>query len=300
MPAFVERELRAFLRCGILEYGFARVRCDDCARDRLVAFSCKRRGFCPSCGARRMTEIAAHWCDVLIPDIPMRQWVLSLPFRLRLVLAFDHKLLSKVLAAYLRAVFAWQKRRAKALFDVEDVRSGALTVIQRFGSALNLNVHAHSLIPDGVFIRTVPEKGVHFQRLPAPSSEEVCEVLGDVALRIGRVLKRHGLFGEEDTPEWALHERGLVQCSEGSMTGRVAIGPTAGDRPRALGRRRHAQWRAQTGRRCAQLEGFSLHANVAVAAGQRDRLERLCRYLLRPSLSHQRLKRPRTATSGSS
>ena len=53
-PRFIEQELRAFLRCGVLAHGFLRVHCDDCGHDRLVAFSCKRRGFCPSCGGRRI------------------------------------------------------------------------------------------------------------------------------------------------------------------------------------------------------------------------------------------------------
>jgi hypothetical protein len=45
VPRFVERELRSFLRCGILAHGFVRVHCDDCGLDRVVAFSCKGRGF---------------------------------------------------------------------------------------------------------------------------------------------------------------------------------------------------------------------------------------------------------------
>ena len=131
---------------------------------------------------------------------------------------------------------------------------------------------------------------MQFQRLPAPSDEDVCEVVADVALRIGRVLKRHGLHGDSDTPEWALTEAGLVQACEGSLSGRAVFGATAGDRPRAVGKVRESRWVEMRGRRCAQLEGFSLHANVAVPAGDRDRLEQLCRYLLRPSLSHQRLE----------
>jgi hypothetical protein len=47
-PRFVEREFEKFLACGLLCHGFVRVRCDTCAEERLVAFSCKTRGFCPS------------------------------------------------------------------------------------------------------------------------------------------------------------------------------------------------------------------------------------------------------------
>ena len=56
LPDFVKAEFEAFLECGILPHGFLRVRCDQCHHEKLVAFSCKRRGICPACGARRMGE----------------------------------------------------------------------------------------------------------------------------------------------------------------------------------------------------------------------------------------------------
>jgi Transposase zinc-binding domain len=54
LPGFVVNELRKFLRCGVLSHGFCRVRCGDCAFERLVPFSCKGRAICPSCAGRRM------------------------------------------------------------------------------------------------------------------------------------------------------------------------------------------------------------------------------------------------------
>jgi hypothetical protein len=69
VPRFVERELRAYLGCGILAHGFVRVRCDACGCERLVAFSCKGRGFCPSCGGRRMADTAAHLVDRVLPEV---------------------------------------------------------------------------------------------------------------------------------------------------------------------------------------------------------------------------------------
>jgi ribosomal protein S27E len=60
LPKHVEKELRAYLECGILAYGFVRVKCEDCKSELLVAFSCKKRGFCPSCGGKRMAETAAY------------------------------------------------------------------------------------------------------------------------------------------------------------------------------------------------------------------------------------------------
>jgi hypothetical protein len=70
LPGFVKEEFDAFLDCGILAGRFPRLRCADCAHEMLVAFSCKRRGFCPSCGARRMAETAAHLVDTSSPGCP--------------------------------------------------------------------------------------------------------------------------------------------------------------------------------------------------------------------------------------
>ncbi|MBA3591953.1 MAG: transposase zinc-binding domain-containing protein [Methylibium sp.] len=81
LPQFIKDEFDAFLECGILAHGFLRLRCVDCGHDKLLAFSCKRRGFCPSCGARRMSQTAAHLIDHVIPHVPVRQWVLSPPSR---------------------------------------------------------------------------------------------------------------------------------------------------------------------------------------------------------------------------
>ena len=70
-----------YLQCGILADGFLRLRCGDCGHDKLLAFSCKRRGFCPSCGARRMSQTAAHLVDHVIPRVPVRQWATAAPSR---------------------------------------------------------------------------------------------------------------------------------------------------------------------------------------------------------------------------
>jgi hypothetical protein len=146
VPRFVERELRSFLECGILAYGFVRVHCDACGLDRAVPFSCKRRGFCPSCCGRRMADTAAHLADRVFPRAPVRQWVLSLPFALRYRLAYDASLLGEVLAALTRTVFGSLRRRAREV-GIEHGQCGTVTFIQRFGGSLNLNVHFHMLAP---------------------------------------------------------------------------------------------------------------------------------------------------------
>src|SRR6266849_3818182 len=192
LPMFVEQEFRDFLACGVLERGFARLRCGECAFERLVPFSCKGRGFCPSCGGRRMTECAARIVDEVIPRVPVRQWVLSLPYRLRYLLAWDHALARAGLGVFVRVLRGFQRHRARR-YGIRDGRSGCVTVIQRFGGGLNLNIHFHTLLFDGVFCAKGEEGMLDFRPLPPPTDEEVGVVLARITARLQRLLERRGL-----------------------------------------------------------------------------------------------------------
>ena len=79
----IERSLRSFLECGIHRFGVVRFQCKKCGTDLFVAFSCKRRGVCPSCDAKRAVAGVAWAVDNLLPQVPYRQWVLVVPKRLR-------------------------------------------------------------------------------------------------------------------------------------------------------------------------------------------------------------------------
>ena len=151
LPHFVQQEFDAYLKCGRMEAGFLRVRCEQCHAEKLVAFSCKRRGFCPSCGARRMAETAALLADEVLPERPLRQWVLSLPHALRFLLATDPAALTLVLGEAYRAIS--RHLLHKAGLARSGGATGAVTLVQRFGLALNLNVHFHMLFLDGVYVR---------------------------------------------------------------------------------------------------------------------------------------------------
>lgn len=179
MPRHVERELRNYLGCGVLAHGFVRVRCEDCGFDRLVAFSCKGRAVCPSCRGRRMADAAAYLVDRVLPVAPYRQWTLSVPWRLRMALARDGALLAKVLGNFVRAVFRWQRASARAR-GIRGASPGAVTAIQRFGSVLNLNVHFHTLIADGVFVDDAAG-GARFVALPPPTDDEVEHICARVS-----------------------------------------------------------------------------------------------------------------------
>jgi hypothetical protein len=289
LPRFIEREFREFITCGALSRGFARVRCENCTFERLVPFSCKRRGFCPSCGGRRMAEQAAHLVDRVLPQVPLRQWVLTLPHRLRYLLAYNHALCRAVLGVAVRTVLGFYRRRARRT-GVRDGRSGAVTVIQRFGGGLQLNVHFHSLFLDGVFAER-PDNVLEFHPADPPTDEEVARVLATIHGRVGRLLTRRGLAVEDrpDVDPLAEESPALAGISSASIQGRIAFGPRAGARVLQVGREPDAPWVTSRGPCQAHLEGFDLHANSTVAADDRAGVERLCRYVLRPPVAQERL-----------
>src|SRR5437870_2200407 len=96
LPAYVQRASYDYLQCGILAHGFLRLGCDTCKHERLLPFSCKRRGFCPSCAGRRIAQTAAHLVERVIPWVPTRQWVVSVPIPLRYWMSSSQDLTAKV------------------------------------------------------------------------------------------------------------------------------------------------------------------------------------------------------------
>jgi hypothetical protein len=98
-----------YLDCGIFERGFARIRCPDCATEFLLAFSCKGRGLCSSCGAKRAAEFAAFLQDEVVADVGHAQWVFTVPKLLRPYFMHHRELLGPLCTA------AWQTVRETAL-----------------------------------------------------------------------------------------------------------------------------------------------------------------------------------------
>ena len=292
---FVERELRAYLDCGILARGFLRLHCDGCGHDRLLAFSCKGRGLCPSCGERRMADTAAHLVDSVLPEVPVRQWVLTLPYPLRYRCAWDARLTSEVLRAFLRALFADQRRRARIHHGVPRGQCGAVTAIQRFGSALNTNPHFHSIVLDGVY-GGPPHAPGPFLPLPPPELEDVARIMGGTARRVMRLLEKRGL-GNEDDP-LATDDPLRATLIAASVRSHIATGPDAGQPWRRLGDRvepmepeeSDTSRKAEAPSRCVREGGMSLHADVSIPGPDRRRIERLGRYILRPPVTLDRLE----------
>ena len=190
LPLHVDKEFAEFLKCGRFEHGFLRVVCDDCKHEKLVAFSCKRRGFCPICGARRMAESAKLLVDDVLSGYPVRRWVLSLPIPLRLLLARYPKELSKVMQIIHRAIATDVIQRAGYL--KKQANTGAVTYIQRFGSALNLNIHFHMLFLEGVI--TQEDAKVKFSPVKAPSHADMECLINTISHRIAQYLEKTGLI----------------------------------------------------------------------------------------------------------
>lgn len=285
LPRFVERELRGYLACGLLCHGFCRVHCPSCGRDALVAFSCKGRAFCPSCGGRRMAQTAAHLVDNVLPEVPVRQWVISFPWRVRFLLARNARLCGAVRRLVLRAIFTWYRRRAG--FRGHAAQGGAVCVAQRYGGALNLNLHIHALLLDGVYSAPSLHAPPIWHRADPPADEDVLRLCRTIRIRVLRLLHRRGLLDE--APDTNEQPSLLSLIAAASVQGRTALEPQAGSRLGRLGTPAVDPSAAPRAPLCANVDGFSLHAAVRVGAGQRDRLERLCRYVSRPALATGRL-----------
>jgi|GEM_PF-1745857 len=171
----------------MLTHGFIRTECLSCGSARLVAFSCKGRTLCPSCGAKRMAVQAAHLLERVLPHGPIRQWVLSMPFDLRFLLASQPKIITAVLRTFIHSIFSYYRNANSKL------HCDAIAFIQRFDSALNLNVHFHVVVLDGGYLINGHGDPV-FQPATAPSHEAILNASTHIATATRRLLIRKGFI----------------------------------------------------------------------------------------------------------
>jgi len=232
LPQYVQSEFEEYLKCGRLEYGFLRVQCESCHQEQLVAFSCKRRGFCPSCGAKRMVESAALLVDSVLPLKPIRQWVLSVPFALRWLLSSEPQVLGRALGVVTRAISSFLIK--KAGFNHKTAKTGAVTLIQRFGSALNLNVHFHMLFLDGVYEIADSAKGCRFHAIKTPTLKEMGALLHQICERLARLLEREGFLEREVGPDClmldGIDDDVINELQGSSITYRIAVSKQRGQK----------------------------------------------------------------------
>ena len=143
-----------------------------------------------------MADSAALLVDEILPHQPMRQWVLSVPFPLRFLFASQPAVMGQVLGIVYRAIATHLIH--KAGYTKTTAQTGAVTLIQRFGGALNLNIHFHMLFLDGVYIGSVHGSPVRFRWVKAPSSDELTQLTHTIAHRVARYLERRGLLVRDD------------------------------------------------------------------------------------------------------
>jgi hypothetical protein len=277
MPGFVVRELHRYLRCGVLAHGAACFRCEHCGHGRMVALSCGGRGFCPRCLGRHMTELAHDWTRWVLPRVRIRQWVLSLPLPLRVPLARYHDLALAVHAVAARAIEAWYRRKGRAL-GIARSKTGMLTVVQRFGSDLALNIHFHMLVLDGVF----DDDGT-FAPIAPPSLTKIEVLVATIARRIARMCERRATEQDDDADPSELALLGTFARSA-SRRGASKHAPEGGEDPV------HDEAPDWGGKIKARVDGYDLECTTVVRAEDRERLEHLCKYLLRPPLADRRLR----------
>ncbi len=314
LPGFVKKELEAFLACGRAELGFSRVACAGCGFERLVPWSCKGRGVCPSCVSRRMSDTAAHLVDHVLPRVPVRQWVLSVPPPLRYVMAWDTELCAAVVRIFMRAVrrhLVGVAHREVVVARRGDADFGAVCMVQRWGGSGNLNVHVHALVADGVFVaesesepQLQPESQMRasFRALAAPETAEVQAVAWETCERVVALLRKRGqwLDASPEDDRFAAEQPLLAQLYGASISGTLVLGPKAGQRQMCLyGATARPSEDGEPsgggggsgGTKVKNAYGFDVHAGVRVSADDRAGLERLARYVTRPPLSKRRLMR---------
>ena len=255
----------------------------------LVAFSCKKRGFCPSCGAKRMAETASHLVENIFPQVGIRQYVLSMPIPLRYWMASSKKLTGEI-----HRIFASSVEKFYTAQRAVETTSGSIAFVQRFGSALNLNVHLHMLQIEGSY-QEDPSGTHRFSRGSIPCNQDIENLVEEISSRVIRLLRRRGFLGEasEDPKPDPLFEEepAYASCMSASVQNRIALGLRKGKSVRFIGSGfgYEGEQAFLKSSRCVQVNGFSLHANVVIRWHRRDQLEKLIGYVARSSLSTKRM-----------
>lgn len=240
IPDYVVEEFKAYLKCGILSHGFLRLKCDSCQEEKIVAFSCKKRGFCPSCCTKRMVEASSHLLQNVLPVVPYSQFVVSFPVPLRYWLQANRKLYAKIHKIMIAQIHKYCIDKAEAI-GIKYPKSGSIRVTQRWGSALNLNVHCHILCPDVVYTNI----GTHprLRNTDPITDDEVAALVEKIVQFVMHHLKRMGYLDNEGDIVQNPKQDDLFAESESlslatacSITSKIAFGPNAGKYLRKIGK----------------------------------------------------------------
>jgi hypothetical protein len=225
-----------------------------------------------------MCATSANLVERVLPEVDLRQWVLTFPFAWSRRLGQDGALLGTLTRLFVQTVHAFDAQRAAAS-GVTGAKTGAVTVVQRTSSDLRLNPHLHVVFLDGSY--HVQGDELAWEDLGRLETREVGEVLERAVRRIDKHLRRHGLLDSAD-PE-AEREGIEDQLTASAVSGQVL--PAGPQWSRGLSPPRAAAL-GYAKPLCASLDGFTLHA--ATRALHLAGREALLRYVLRPPLAQQR------------
>jgi hypothetical protein len=231
-----------------------------------------------------MCNEALQLVDRVLPNVPVRQWVLSLPWELRGLAATR----PRVLGAMDRIFAEEIARLTRRLAGIDGAQTGSVGCPQMFGGALNVNPHMHTVAVDGVFEKT-DAGGVRFHEAPPSSKDDVAEVAQRVQGRAVRWLRRHGYLDERAAQDRS-NETAEPSAIDGCVQLALAAGaflarpsPSPNDTKDAdLGRRER--------RFSATCDGFDVHCAVRLAADDDQGRERLVRYCTRPPFALDRIE----------
>ena len=182
----VKEVVERYLDCGNPRCGFARIRCPDCGSEFLLHFSCRTRGFCPSCHAKRLEEWGEWMREELLLDVPHRQVVFTIPRMLRLFFKYNRRLLGSLCHSALRSLIRYFEFVAG-----REVMPGLIAAIQTFGDRINPHPHLHFLVTEG----GVDNAGL-FHKIPRIDDSRLAEIF---AREVLSDLVRKELL----SPEWA-------------------------------------------------------------------------------------------------
>jgi hypothetical protein len=181
----VDEVVAGYLACGLWQGGFARVRCRRCPEEFLVAFSCKRRGVCPSCGAKRAAELAAFLQDEVVEQVGHAQWVFTIPKMLRIDFLHHRELLGALSLAAYKTV----KELMVGAVEEKGFRPGMVSVVQTFGEGARFHPHVHALCSRGGW--TTSGEWIPLAYVDEGAAEKLFRH------KVLALLRRRGLLSEE-------------------------------------------------------------------------------------------------------
>jgi len=248
-----------------------------------------------------MADTAVQLEQRVLPAVPIRHWIGSLPWGLPALLGYDRRLCAQVVGAFAQELMRSLRQRAKRLLGVGSValaHTGAVAAIQRTDGAMRLNVHVHVLALDGVYVREDRDGALVFHPLPAPTRANVTDVARRTAVRVERILRANGRSLDPQMqaadPHAVSVDEPLAAHYAAAAQGISVAGERAGKPTLRLVVSQDTSAKATTAgddEPVAEVRGVNVHAKQKVDGRDRAQLERLCRYITRPPLAQERLTR---------